>query len=552
MNSPLDALRLTIPLPTASDVDLGKLLSVKNWTVGTLLDAIVARNGQGQPVLHILRNGVPQNPALPLPENMTAKTGELLSLRVVQIEPRVQLQIHAAALAKTTAPMPAVTTPLANPLPSAKLPLPLHSILATPLPTPTNNEGSMTNAQNNTTTLMPLAKNATIDPSTANKWLANLSPVLRSPNNTNTSVSRWQTASWQDNTVPAFLLNRLALPTFAPPRAQERAQLLLSAFQAVNKVIWPQQRELQQTLPDLLPPLSRLATVHIDNENEELPTPLIWRARVAELARSVMHSIPNSQQLIENDSALPTPIKQWFRQWLQHQFSETNNPNGNTTVNTRETASQPNVTTTPLLRLLQALQSPPSDGDADAFIKTAIAPPTITSLPDDTTAEPKIVGQFANVSLDKRQAEIAGDLMELESLVQTVIARLQHHTISSVQQEARGQLQWSGELPVLHQQRCDVFDLRVEADHTTNTTIDTGPPRFVIRLRFDLPELGPCQFIVQLQGDAMNVNVYSEHASTQQKFADAESTLAQWLSKDALQLNAMECFTISNLTERMR
>lgn len=544
MTNPIDPVRLILPDPALAQMKTEDLISVKNWSVGTLLNAIVVNDQDGQLTAHIVRDGEVQKNALTLPEKSGLKAGQTVLLKVLQLKPFIQLQI---------------TTPEAPVIHERKPDERSETIKPTAL------FASLHAKNNSTATVASVAKRNTLNTSqplptktpTAiateklhEALLAETTPQTALALTAKPLVARAENSAYIQR--PNTSLNDLVATRHRHEGApvqhpQERAMVLVDALKTISKTIWPQQEQLKKTLPALLASLRPLAA----KDDEFVAQINQWKKQLVQSSELVIKSPSTTAEKSHAAiAALPKPLQHWFRQWLQHDFFDHDEPQRNSDSTTK--------TITQLLTLLRhhmtsVVSAEPHRDDTPPMASKAMAKAEYSTAP----IAPSLPAKINKITIDPETVvarnETTNDWKDIENTLQTMVSRLQQHSLSNLQSEARGSVQWNGELPIIFQNRCDVFDVMIEPDkHRDDSTEHQTENGYVIRLRFDLPELGPCQFIVRLHGQEIRLNVYSERASTQQQFAQTFDVLAQWLTLDALHLNESESFTIDNLGERMR
>ena len=254
--------------------------------------------------------------------------------------------------------------------------------------------------------------------------------------------------------------------------------------------------------------------------------------RLPMLARQLLQSLPRAEHASE-----PDELETLLRQALFGQPPATSATVPGRAANTDWLSA--------LLKLLQATTAASPAPTAKLASTPAPLPPvpptaagaTQTNRPGPERAAAELAAPSAGLPLP------ADDLLdELASL----LGRQQQHWLNNVQQDMRQQPLYA-ELLLRQQERLDRIEISVRADRDADAETVAGAPHHVVRLRFDLPGLGICQFLLDLNSDALQLHFYSEHADAAAAFDQHLDWLAQQLAADGVQLSAAHSHTVAQL-----
>lgn len=254
------------------------------------------------------------------------------------------------------------------------------------------------------------------------------------------------------------------------------------------------------------------------NTNTNLrPTAAEW----ARLGSALLGQWPNTEQASE-----PDELSQLLRQAL---FGEPSATAG--------AAAKPQSDWLgSLARLLFAQPAP---------LATAPQPAanTPTANPAANASAPAQDGKDENALSALLTAPLPDELVEE---LANVLGRQQQHWLSNLQADPRQQPLYA-ELLLRHGERLDPFELSVrEEEHSSGN--EAGETRHhVVRLRFDLPGLGSCQFLLDLNADDLQLHFYSEHADTVALFDQHLDELAGTLAADAIHLSTVQSHRVEQL-----
>lgn len=327
-------------------------------------------------------------------------------------------------------------------------------------------------------------------------------------------------------TKPALPAANLA----APPEPEPVLRLLQEHLRNVlkpglNEATPSRQAALTQPLVEWL---SRVSNWQSSAELESMPA-----NSLPALARQLLQSLPPADQAGEPDALEPLLRQVLFGQPPAASSASAARPTDNDWLGA-------------LLKLLQAASAATASPAQAAKTAAAMLPagpnPAMTS-----SAEP------LNKTADRRSAELPpqgaalplpGDdvLEELASL----LGRQQQQWLNNVQQDGRQQPLYA-ELLLRQQERLDRVEISVRADRDTDAEAASATPHHVVRLRFDLPGLGICQFLLDLRQDDLQLHFYSEDAGAAAAFEQHLDWLARQLAADGVQLSSAASHTVAQL-----
>lgn len=199
-----------------------------------------------------------------------------------------------------------------------------------------------------------------------------------------------------------------------------------------------------------------------------------------------------------------------------------------------------------LLRLLAALERQPGGSNAAgeraatdtpaAARDAGRAAPTSAPLPPLRGALPQ-----TQASVHAAQAETALSTSTTDMLRQTegALARLQLSQLASLPSDQQPQRLWSLELPVLHDQRTDLFQLRIEEEAAGSQAGSVTP--WSVMLAFDLPSLGPVHARILVNGPQVSATLWAERPSTAALFNDQLDELRNGLQRAGMLVGRVAC-----------
>ena len=195
-----------------------------------------------------------------------------------------------------------------------------------------------------------------------------------------------------------------------------------------------------------------------------------------------------------------------------------------------------------LLKLLQAATATAAQTPKPAPSAPAVPNPAMAGHtgPQQKTAEqrgpePLPPGSASPLPADELLEELA-----------SLLGRQQQQWLNNVQQDARQQPLYA-ELLLRQQERLDRVEISVRPDRDADPEQADASPHHVVRLRFDLPGLGVCQFLLDLRQDDLQLHFYSEDPDTAATFDQHIDWLARQLAADGVQLSTAVSHTVAQL-----
>ena len=119
------------------------------------------------------------------------------------------------------------------------------------------------------------------------------------------------------------------------------------------------------------------------------------------------------------------------------------------------------------------------------------------------------------------------------------LARLQLSQVASLPSEQQPQRLWTLEIPVLHEQRTDLFQLRIEEEIAGAGGDDAAP--WSVMLAFDLPSLGPVHARILVNGPQVSATLWAEHPGTAALFNDQLEELRTGLQRAGVLVGRITC-----------
>lgn len=287
-----------------------------------------------------------------------------------------------------------------------------------------------------------------------------------------------------------------------------------------------QGQALRQALPRQLPLAPLLANLTaLANPAQAAQTPA--GNEVAQLARQVMEGLSG-----RGDIAQGAGLKQAVR-------------NSGVFLEARLAAALTSGAPLPagdlkagLLRLLAGLRGQTTDTGTPGErapsrlsglgLGQAAPPPSRGGLPQaQAAAPPGLAG-----------AGVSG-ASELLQQTEGALARLQLSQLASLPTEQPPQRLWTLELPVLHEQRTDLFQLRIEEEATGGAPGNAAP--WSVMLAFHLPSLGPVHARILLNGPQVSATLWAEQAGTAALFNAQLEELRTGLQRAGMQVGRIAC-----------
>ena len=305
-------------------------------------------------------------------------------------------------------------------------------------------------------------------------------------------------------------------PTAEPPALALSRQLANLLRPLLNQASDPRLPALPSRISEWL---ARTAPL-LPEQLPELPAgaPAAKPAELIKLAEAVLGSWPSRQQASEPDE-LTTLLRQAL-------FAEPA-----ASANTGSARSSTDWLGS-LARLLMALPNP-----------AALPASTGHPVAAQSSAQP------ATRADEKAALPLPTPLPFPDELIEElagVLGRQQQHWLNNVQTDARQQPLFA-ELLLRNGERVDPFELSVREEPGQRDDDDPEARHHVVRLRFDLPGLGVCQFLLDLNADDLQLHFYSERAETIELFQQHLDALAAPLAADAIHLTQVQAHRVEQL-----
>ncbi len=103
-------------------------------------------------------------------------------------------------------------------------------------------------------------------------------------------------------------------------------------------------------------------------------------------------------------------------------------------------------------------------------------------------------------------------LNDLLKQLDATLARIQTNQLASLPQDEPARQTWQFELPVLHGDKADLFQILINKDHSTSR--DAEEQSWSLTLQVNLPALGPMRVQLTLQGEAISTVIWAELNNT--------------------------------------
>lgn len=132
---------------------------------------------------------------------------------------------------------------------------------------------------------------------------------------------------------------------------------------------------------------------------------------------------------------------------------------------------------------------------------------------------------------------------ELQLQAEGALARVQLNQLSSLPQERQPGMEWLVELPVRRQQETDIWNLRISRDPERDTGRGPadGAAGWSVMLAFDLPGLGPMQTRVNLRGEQISAQFFSQTPGILSLIREHLPMLQARLRQAGLQIDELSC-----------
>ncbi len=129
-------------------------------------------------------------------------------------------------------------------------------------------------------------------------------------------------------------------------------------------------------------------------------------------------------------------------------------------------------------------------------------------------------------------------LNRLRQLVETSVARIQHHQASSLAEDEPNRTLWQFDLPLQFGDRRETLPLRILREQSAEEDT-TASATWKVDVHFDFADLGPVSARITLQGDQVSCAFRSENDDTAQRFETALPRLADRLHEMGLGVGAV-------------
>lgn len=131
---------------------------------------------------------------------------------------------------------------------------------------------------------------------------------------------------------------------------------------------------------------------------------------------------------------------------------------------------------------------------------------------------------------------------ELLRHVEGALARVQLNQLSSLPVDRQLAPEWLFELPVRRDNETDIWSLRISRDQARDkNAAENSAPDWTVMLAFDLPGLGPMQTRVDLRGDQITAQFFSQTQGILPVISEHLPLLKARLQQVGLQVNDLSC-----------
>lgn len=182
-----------------------------------------------------------------------------------------------------------------------------------------------------------------------------------------------------------------------------------------------------------------------------------------------------------------------------------------------------------------------------AALASAAAPRAPLTAPSPDADAPLQRGQpplppVAAARLANAQ-ELALTTRELQRQAEGALARVQLNQLSSLPQERQAGMEWLIELPVRREQETDIWNLRISRDPDRAQGRDAAEqaPGWSVMLAFDLPGIGAMQTRVNLRGEQISAQFFSQTAGVLPLVMEHLPVLQARLRQAGLQVDELSC-----------
>ncbi len=196
-----------------------------------------------------------------------------------------------------------------------------------------------------------------------------------------------------------------------------------------------------------------------------------------------------------------------------------------------------------LLKLLESLPTSPSGRLPEA----TPTPPPLARQP--LTPQARLPNLFPGQTDEDLQAFIGTLRQHVRgTLARINIAVLESHPLALAQTPTT--LAWMIELPLQTQGGYDLLALRIHREPSTNVTFQPSAHAWRLAFAMDLPKLGPVEGEVSLAGDNVDVTLWVERNTTQQRLQGMIDGIASNLREVGLKPQRLHCHV--GLQKRVR
>lgn len=187
-----------------------------------------------------------------------------------------------------------------------------------------------------------------------------------------------------------------------------------------------------------------------------------------------------------------------------------------------------------LLKLLESLPASPSGRLPEA----APTPPPLARQP--LTLQPRLPSLTLGQSEDDLQAFIGTLRQHVRgALARINIAVLESHPLALIQTPTT--MAWMIELPLQTQGGYDLLALRIHRESSSNVTFPPHAHTWRLTFAMDLSDLGPVEGEVSLVGDQVDVTLWAERNTTQQRLQEMFNGIASNLRESGLKPQRLSC-----------
>ncbi|MBU1192853.1 MAG: flagellar hook-length control protein FliK [Gammaproteobacteria bacterium] len=204
--------------------------------------------------------------------------------------------------------------------------------------------------------------------------------------------------------------------------------------------------------------------------------------------------------------------------------------------------STPSTPTTPT--------APQATAASSSQLASTLAAATSVRLPPGTFSDPSaplMRGQPPMPPPLAALAQLARPGMpltpqELLRHVEGALARVQLNQLSSLPVDRQLAPEWLIELPVRRDNETDIWSLRISRDQARDKNeAERSAPDWTVMLAFDLPGLGPMQTRVNLRGDQVTAQFFSQTQGILPIISEHLPLLKARLQQAGLQVNDLSC-----------